>query len=106
MRKNKKLNCSGVIYCTKELSVKNYWLRIFLLWIITGVFTSITIATISFAIRDRRTMIRPFEVKVRDIVERIEEMDKGKVEKLILALQEISKTDGKVEMILKKFNLL
>jgi hypothetical protein len=76
------------------------------LWIITGIFTSITIATISFAVWDRRTMVRPFEAKVKETELRIEEIDKGKIEKLILSLREIAKTDKKIEEILKKVNLL
>ena len=37
------------------------------LWILSGIFVSITGVTIGFALWDRRTMVRPFEEKVKRI---------------------------------------
>ncbi|MDI6703105.1 MAG: hypothetical protein QME40_00235 [bacterium] len=37
------------------------------MWILAVVFGGITVSTIGFAIWDRRTMIRPFETKVKGI---------------------------------------
>ena len=37
------------------------------LWMIVGIFTAITASTIGFAIWDRRSMIRPFESKVKEL---------------------------------------
>ncbi|MEW6687413.1 MAG: hypothetical protein AB1393_14610 [Candidatus Edwardsbacteria bacterium] len=76
------------------------------LWIITGIFTAITVSTISFAIWDRRSMIRPFELKTQAIEQRIKELDEGKLEKLILSLRDLAKVDSKVAEALKKFSLL
>jgi len=71
------------------------------LWIITGIFTSLTIANIGFAYWDRRTIIR------RAKEEAIAEIEKeGRVRDLILALRELAKTDEKVAKILRQFNLL
>lgn len=41
-------------------------------WMLATIFTAITAATIGFAVWDRRTMVRPFESKVKQIEERIE----------------------------------
>ena len=39
------------------------------LWMIVGIFTATTVSTIGFAIWDRRSMIRPFESKVKELEE-------------------------------------
>src|ERR1035437_5981033 len=49
-------------------------------WLI-GLFTAMTVATIGFALWDRRTMIRPFETKVREIELAIEELKSGKTDR-------------------------
>jgi len=78
------------------------------IWMLIVVFIGITGVTIGFALWDRRTMIRPFETKVKQIDERIQiqEIEIGKVQKLILALRELANVDGKVKDVLAKFNLL
>ncbi len=58
------------------------------LWIITGIFTTITVATIGFAIWDRRTTLKPFEDKIR----KLEDKDKAFLE----ALKSLAKEDKKV----------
>lgn len=68
------------------------------LWIITSVFTAITISTIGFAVWDRRSMIRPFE-------SRMKELEEGKIDKIVSSLKELAKKDIKVAEVLKKFNL-
>ncbi len=68
-------------------------------------FTAIVAVTIGFAIWDRRTMIRPFEFKVKAIEDEIAE-NRSKLHSLIEALRSLSKTDSNVADILKKFNLL
>lgn len=69
------------------------------LWMIVTLFTAITVSTISFALWDRRSMIRPFERRVKEIEE-------GKVDKVISSLRTLAETDSKVAEILKRYNLL
>ncbi|ODS33080.1 MAG: hypothetical protein SCARUB_01779 [Candidatus Scalindua rubra] len=74
-------------------------------FVILGAFVAMFGGTIWFALWDRRTMIRPFEDKVRDIEGEIAE-NRGKLHSLIDAFRTLSKTDDKVAEVLKKFNLL
>ncbi len=69
------------------------------LWILAGIFTTLTGSTIGFAIWDRRSMIRPFEF-------RIKELEQGKVDRLISSLRDIAQADKSVADILRKHNLL
>ena len=72
---------------------------------IFGAFAAMCGGTIWFALWDRRTMIRPFEDKVKKIEDDIAE-NRNKLHTLIEAFKTLSKTDEKVATILKKFNLL
>lgn len=74
--------------------------------ILAAIFTAMTIVTIGFALWDRRTMIRPFEVKIKEIEERITELDEDRIEKLFSVLRQLAKTDTAVASVLKKFSLL
>ena len=76
-----------------------------LMMVIIGAFAAIVAATIVFAIWDRRTMIRPFEDKVKKIESDIS-MGNKKLEKLIAALQEYAKKNEEVAKILRTFSLL
>jgi len=69
------------------------------LWMLVGIFTAITASTIGFAIWDRRSMIRPFESKVK-------ELEEGKIDKVISSLKTLAETDAKVAEILRRHNLL
>ena len=69
------------------------------LWMIVGIFTAITASTIGFAIWDRRSMIRPFESKVK-------ELEEGKIDKVVSSLRTLAETDAKVAEILRRHNLL
>ena len=69
------------------------------LWILAVIFTSITASTIGFAVWDRRSMIRPFESKVR-------ELEEGKIDKVISSLRSLAETDTKVAEVLRHYNLL
>lgn len=69
------------------------------------VFAGIVAVTIGFAIWDRRTMIRPFERKVKDIEDELAE-NRSKLHSLLEALKSLSKTNEKVAEVLKRFNLL
>ena len=72
---------------------------------IFGAFAALCGCTIWFALWDRRTMIRPFEDKVKKIEDDIA-ANRTKLHTLIDAFRSLSKTDEKVAGILKKFNLL
>jgi hypothetical protein len=69
------------------------------LWILAGIFTTLTGSTIGFAIWDRRSMIRSFEF-------RIKELEQGKIDRLISSLRDIAQIDKNVADILRKHNLL
>ncbi len=69
------------------------------LWILSGIFTAMTTATISFAIWDRRSMLKPVEMKVK-------ELEEGKMSQLINSLKDIAKIDKNVAEVLKRYNLL
>ncbi len=71
------------------------------LWIITGIFTTLTVGVIGFAFWDRRTVIQKAK---KDTIEVIEK--EGRLRDLIHALRELAKTDPKVETVLRNFHLL
>ncbi len=71
------------------------------LWMITAIFTTLTVAVIGFAYWDRRTIIR----KAKE--ETIEEVEKeGRLKDLIKALRELARHDKRLAEVLKSFNLL
>ena len=72
---------------------------------IVGAFAAIVAVSIGFAIWDRRTMIRPFETKVKEVEKEILE-DKNRFKKLIEALRQLAKDDQKLATVLKSFALL
>ena len=71
------------------------------LWMITGIFTTLTLGIIGFAFWDRRTIIR----KAKE--ETLEELYKdNKLNELYKALKELAKKDPEVKKLLERFNLL
>ncbi len=69
-----------------------------------GTFTALVIATISFALWDRRTMLRPMEGRVS----RLEEALAGNrphITALLGALRTLSQRDSELAAVLKTFNL-
>jgi hypothetical protein len=71
------------------------------LYILTGIFTTLTLGVIGFAYWDRRTIIK----KAKE--ETIEEIEKeGKLKNLIKALKELSKEDKKLALVLKNYGIL
>ena len=71
------------------------------LWILAGIFTTLTVSVIGFAYWDRRTIIR----KARE--ETIEHLEReGLLRRLLQALREKAKTDKDLEAVLKKYGLL
>ncbi|WP_448530136.1 hypothetical protein [Raineya sp.] len=75
------------------------------LWILTAIFSAVTAAALGFAWWDRRTMIRPFETKVKEIEEKIE-LNQKDVKNIMLSLREVAKKNNEVAEILKQYNLL
>lgn len=71
----------------------------------SAIFTALVVSIIGFAIWDRRTMVRPFEEKVKRIEDDIAE-NRSKLHALLESLKALSKTDEKVAEVLKRFNLL
>lgn len=72
---------------------------------IVGAFAAIVAVTIGFAIWDRRSMIRPFESKVKDIEDEISN-NRQRLHALFEALRALSLQDQKVAEVLKRFDLL
>jgi predicted PurR-regulated permease PerM len=73
--------------------------------ILAAIFAAITVGTISFALWDRRTMIRPFESKVAELDKRITD-NKEKYEILIPVLKDYASKNKKFADILQQYNLL
>ncbi len=74
------------------------------LWIITGIFTTLTASVIAFAYWDRRTIIRKTKEETFEEMER--ELRPEKFKKLLNVLRDKAKTDKELEAILKKYGLL
>jgi len=72
---------------------------------IVASFSAIVAVTIGFAIWDRRTMIRPFEVKVKKIEEDILKNSEN-IHSLLESLRALSKNNKEIAQVLKRFNLL
>jgi len=71
------------------------------MWILAGIFTTLTAVVIGFAYWDRRTIIR----KARDeAIERIER--EGRLQDFIRALRAFAEKNSEFAKILKSFNLL
>ena len=80
---------------------KKFEMVINLMMAIVGAFAAIVAVAIGFAIWDRRTMIRPFEDKVKKL-----EQDTDKLHRLIDALKKLAKQDPKLAEVLRSFSLL
>ena len=84
-----------------ELMNKRFEQLYTFLWIITGIFTTLTATVIAFAYWDRRTIIRKAKEETLEHLER-----EGKLKKLIEVLREKAKNDKELETILRKYGLL
>ena len=76
-------------------------------------FAGIVAVTIGFAIWDRRTMIRPFETKVRMIEGRLEvvksesqNFDQDKLNRLVGAMKKLASGNQEIAEALRNFKLL
>ena len=72
---------------------------------ILATFGAIVAVAISFALWDRRTMIRPFEDKVAKVEEKIAG-NKKQIQALIKAFRELASSNPKVAEVLRSFSLL
>ena len=72
---------------------------------ILATFGGIVAVAISFALWDRRTMIRPFEDKVKKVEEKIAG-NKKQIKSLIEAMRELASSNPKVAEVLRFFSLL
>jgi exonuclease VII large subunit len=72
---------------------------------IVGAFAAIVAATISFALWDRRTMIRPFEDKVKVIEEELAQ-NRQRLHALLEALRALGQSNDNVAEVLRRFGLL
>ncbi|MBI3301126.1 MAG: hypothetical protein HYZ72_03475, partial [Deltaproteobacteria bacterium] len=68
-------------------------------------FAALVAATIGFALWDRRTMIRPFESKVREMEEEFSQ-NRQRLHSLLEAFRTLGQSDEKVAEVLRRFNLL
>ena len=68
------------------------------MWMLVVIFSSITSATIGFAIWDRRTMIRPFE-------DRIKKIEEEKIDRTLSVLRFLAESDGRIAEALRRYNL-
>ena len=77
---------------------------------IVATFGALVAAIIGFALWDRRTMIRPFESKVKEIEAQLNSHDvlenKKNISRLIEALKKLGKHDPKIVEALKSVSLL
>jgi len=73
-----------------------------------GILISLILGLFGFIIWDRRTFMRPIERKVIILEQEIVNIKeyKNKMQQIIDAFRELSKTDEKVAYLLKQFNLL
>ena len=71
------------------------------LWMLTGIFTSLTVGVIGFAYWDRRTILKKARDEALEGVER-----EWKLTKLLEALKELAKDDLRLLEALKKYGFL
>ncbi|MEJ5378495.1 MAG: hypothetical protein WHX93_18145 [bacterium] len=71
------------------------------LWMLVGIFTTLTAVVIGFAYWDRRTIIRKAKEEAVEAIEK-----EGRVQDLIHALRRLSTEDQKLAEVLRSFRLL
>ena len=72
---------------------------------ILGAFTTLVVATIGFALWDRRTMLRPVEDRVK-AVEAEQARDHERLDSLLEAFRSLGRGDERVAEMLRQFRLL
>jgi len=71
----------------------------------TQMFVALFLGTIGFALWDRRTMIRPFETKIKAIDKEMGKIQ-GQQEGVMEAFRLLGRRDDQVAEVLRRFNLL
>jgi len=71
------------------------------LWMLVGIFTTLTAVNIGFAYWDRRTYVRRTKEETIQAIER-----EGKLVHLIQALRQVAEEDAKLASVLRSFGLL
>ncbi|MBI5184445.1 MAG: hypothetical protein HZA01_01800 [Nitrospinae bacterium] len=71
------------------------------LWILTGIFTTLTVSVIGFAYWDRRTIIGKAKEETISAIEK-----DGKLRDLINALRTLAENNKEMANVLRRFNLL
>ncbi|MBI4648892.1 MAG: hypothetical protein HY738_20460 [Bacteroidia bacterium] len=72
---------------------------------LVGAMLVFLVSVIGFILWDRRTFIKPFEIRVTD-VESLIQKNKIKIEDILLMLKALAKEDANVAKALKQFNFL
>jgi len=84
-----------------ELVDKRFEEMINFLWMLVGIFTTLTAAVIGFAYWDRRTIIRKAKDEAIETIER-----EGRLKEFIKALRAYAAEDEKFATVLRSFGLL
>ncbi len=71
------------------------------LWMLTGIFTALTLGVIGFAYWDRRTIIKKAKEETTAEIEK-----EGRLKDLINALREVAKGNGELAKVLRQFHIL
>ncbi|MCS7308392.1 MAG: hypothetical protein NZ526_07585, partial [Aquificaceae bacterium] len=75
------------------------------MWILAGAFVGITGVTIGFALWDRKTMVRPFEDKMKETEKRLSKTEEDN-KKLIESLKKLAQKDPELREVLKEHGIL
>lgn len=75
------------------------------LWMIVGVFTTLAVANIGLVLWDRRSMVRPFEIKMNGVEKEIAG-NADLLKRLLDSLRALALEDPKVANVLRQFHLL
>ena len=77
-----------------------------------GAIVSLIIAMFAYIAWDRRTMMQPMRERIETLEHSIhrdldlDHADGSRIKRLLAALQELAKTDAKLETVLRNFSLL
>ncbi|GAB4453005.1 MAG: hypothetical protein OHK0036_15440 [Bacteroidia bacterium] len=77
-------------------------------WLAAGIFITGMLAIVGFILWDRRTYIKPFEARAKEIESTLEDIkkDRNLLYKLLDILKEKSKTDEDIASLLRRHHLL
>jgi hypothetical protein len=64
------------------------------------------VSLIAFVLWDRLATMRPVETRLKDVENELTRLDASRLERMVQALRELSKTDDRLANILRSFSLL